>query len=79
MYGAFVRTLYIWHFTLDSPYKMKVKKKSEPKNVKVTGIEKEVKASLPTEFMIDTKNAGFGQLNVSITVMMHYWFVSRVS
>ena len=51
---------------------MKVKKKSEPKNVKVTGIEKEVKASLPTEFMIDTKNAGFGQLNVSITVMMHY-------
>ena len=49
---------------------MKVKKKSEPGNVKVSGpgVGKQVQASLPTEFMIDTKNAGFGDLNVVIAV-----------
>lgn len=56
---------------------MKVKKKSEPGNVKVSGIAKEVPASLPTEFTIDTKSAGFGDLNVVILdpkgKAMRYW------
>lgn len=49
---------------------MQVKKKSEPGNVKVSGpgVGKEVPASLPTEFMVDTKNAGIGELGVEILV-----------
>lgn len=51
-----------------SPFKMKVKKKSEPSKVKITGIQPKVPASLPTEFYIDTKEAGFGELNIQILV-----------
>lgn len=55
---------------------MKVKKKSEPGNVKLSGpgLGKEVPASLPTEFTIDTKNAGFGPLEVVISVSKHFCF-----
>lgn len=49
---------------------MKVKKKSEPGNVKVTGpgVGKQISASLPTDIFIDTTKAGFGDLVVSILV-----------
>ena len=49
---------------------MKVKKKSEPKKVKVSGpgVGKQVQASLPTEFMVDTREAGFGDMVVTILV-----------
>ncbi|KAI2800805.1 hypothetical protein BLOT_012377 [Blomia tropicalis] len=51
-----------------STYQMKVKKKSEPKKVKVSGpgVGKQVQASLPTEFMVDTREAGFGDMVVTI-------------
>ncbi|KAH9410258.1 hypothetical protein TYRP_010016 [Tyrophagus putrescentiae] len=62
-----------------STFQMKVKKKSEPGNVKLSGpgLGKEVPASLPTEFTVDTKNAGFGPLEVVIAnpkgQPMRYW------
>lgn len=51
-------------------FQLKVKNKSDPKNVKVSGpgVDKKVKASLQTEFTIDTRKAGFGDLGVSILV-----------
>jgi hypothetical protein len=52
---------------------MKVKSKSEPKNVKISGpgLEKSVPASLPAEFIVDTKNAGIGDLDITILVLIH--------
>ena len=51
---------------------MKVKNKSDPKNVKISGpgLEKSVPASLPAEFMVDTKNAGIGDLDITILVLI---------
>lgn len=47
---------------------MKVKKKSDPKNVKLSGsgLDKKVSASVPQEFTVDTRGAGIGDLDISI-------------
>ena len=58
---------------------MKVKKKSEPKNVKISGpgVEKEITASVPQEFLVDTRGAGIGDLDIQIQnpdkKQMRYW------
>ncbi|UXI22435.1 G-protein coupled receptor 158 [Sarcoptes scabiei] len=60
-----------------SQFKMTVKQKSEPGNVKIDGVQNKIPASLPTEFTIDTTKAGFGDLNVTILnpreKAMRYW------
>lgn len=55
---------------------MKVKNKSDPKNVKISGpgLEKTVPASLPAEIFVDTTNAGFGDLDVTILVNIYSLF-----
>lgn len=50
---------------------MKVKPRCEPKKVKVSGpafSEKGVPASIPTDLIIDTSQAGFGDLEVQVMV-----------
>lgn len=52
-----------------SPFKMQVKPTVEPKNVKVSGpgvSGKPVPASFPVDFTIDTKDAGFADLEVNV-------------
>uniref|UniRef100_T1IWF9 Sarcolemmal membrane-associated protein n=1 Tax=Strigamia maritima TaxID=126957 RepID=T1IWF9_STRMM len=53
-----------------SPFQMKVRPTVEPRNVKVHGpgvTNKGVPASVPVDFIIDTKEAGFGDLEVFVT------------
>ncbi|XP_027200604.2 filamin-A-like [Dermatophagoides pteronyssinus] len=49
-----------------STFKMQVKKKSEPNKVKISGLKEKVPASIPAEFIVDTKDAGIGDLQVAI-------------
>lgn len=51
-----------------STFKMQVKKKSEPNKVKISGLKEKVPASMPAEFIVDTKEAGIGDLQVGIMV-----------
>ena len=54
-----------------SPFEMKVRPTVEPKNVKVTGSgvsSKGIPASIPTEFVVDTTDAGYGDLQVQVLV-----------
>jgi len=60
--------LYEW---FDSPFQMKVRPTVEPKNVKVTGpgvSSKGIPASIPADFVIDTTEAGYGDLQVQVLV-----------
>lgn len=56
-----------------SPFVMKVLPRYEAQNVHVTGLDKkhkkELPASLPTKFEIDTKKAGKADINVTIKVI----------
>lgn len=50
---------------------MKVRPTVEPKNVKVTGpgvSSKGIPASIPADFVIDTTEAGYGDLQVQVLV-----------
>lgn len=50
---------------------MKVRPTVEPKNVKVTGpgvSSKGIPASIPAEFVVDTTEAGYGDLQVQVLV-----------
>lgn len=52
-----------------SPFKMKVKPKCEPKNVKLSGpglSNQPVPASIPQQFTIDAKNAGVAEPDVTV-------------
>ena len=54
-----------------SPFEMKVRPTVEPKNVKVTGpgvSSKGIPASIPTNFIVDTTEAGYGDLQVQVLV-----------
>lgn len=54
-----------------SPYRTRVKPSVEPSRVKVSGAGvsgKGIPASLPTELLIDTSDAGAADLKVSVTV-----------
>lgn len=57
-----------------SPFVMKVLPRYEAKHVQVNGLDKkhkkELPASLPTKFEIDTKKAGKADINVTIKVMV---------
>lgn len=56
-----------------SPFKTRVRPATEPDRVIVTGngvSTKGIPASLPTEFLIDTKDAGDGDLQVRVTVRL---------
>ncbi|XP_053627229.2 filamin-A isoform X9 [Cherax quadricarinatus] len=53
-----------------SPYRTRVRPAVEPNRVKVSGSgvsSKGIPASLPTELLIDTNDAGIGDLHVSVT------------
>lgn len=56
----------------NSPFKLKVRPSSEPERVKITGPVATNKggvfASIPTEFNVDTTQAGVGDLDVQIIV-----------
>ncbi|XP_069165536.1 LOW QUALITY PROTEIN: filamin-A [Procambarus clarkii] len=55
---------------LRSPYRTRVRPAVEPSRVKVSGSgvsSKGIPASLPTELVIDTNDAGIGDLQVSVT------------
>lgn len=50
---------------------MKVRPTVEPKNVKVTGpgvSSKGIPASIPADFVVDTTEAGYGDLQVQVLV-----------
>ncbi|XP_045034750.1 filamin-A isoform X2 [Daphnia magna] len=52
-----------------SPFEMKVRPTVEPKNVKVTGpgvSSKGIPASIPADFVVDTTEAGYGDLQVQV-------------
>lgn len=54
-----------------SPFEMKVRPTVEPKNVKVTGpgvSSKGIPASIPADFVVDTTEAGYGDLQVQVLV-----------
>lgn len=54
-----------------SPFKSKVRPKVEPHKVKLSGngvSPRAIPASLPTEFLIDTSEAGDGDLKVDVMV-----------
>lgn len=52
---------------------MKVLPTSEPNNVKVTGPgDKPVPASMPVNFTVDTKTAGYGDLEVGVVVSNYF-------
>lgn len=56
---------------VSSPFEMKVRPKVEPKNVKVTGpgvSSKGIPASIPADFVVDTTEAGYGDLQVQVLV-----------
>ena len=51
---------------------MKVRPTVEPKNVKVTGpgvSSKGIPASIPADFVVDTTEAGYGDLQVQVLVI----------
>ncbi|XP_065219553.1 filamin-A isoform X2 [Planococcus citri] len=64
------KILYNGEHIPNSPFKLKVRPSSEPERVKVTGpvatIKGGVFASIPTEFGIDTSQAGVGNLDVQV-------------
>lgn len=67
---------------LSSPYQMQVRPTVEPSNVKVTGPGvdgKPVPASIPVDFTIDTKEAGFGDLEVNVVVSQNEKFLLGIS
>ncbi len=52
---------------------MKVRPTVEPKNVKVTGpgvSSKGIPASIPADFVVDTTEAGYGDLQVQVLVSL---------
>jgi len=56
------------------PVHMKVKPKLEPGKVKVYGdgvSQKGIPASIPAEFIVDTTEAGFGDLEVQVLVSVN--------
>lgn len=53
---------------------MQVKKKSEPNKVKISGLKEKVPASIPAEFIVDTKDAGIGDLQVAIMVCFFIFY-----
>lgn len=58
-------------YFLNSPVHLKVKPRIESNKVKVSGngvSMKGVPASLPTDFLIDTTEAGYGDLEVQVLV-----------
>lgn len=63
---------YFNYFPYHSPFKFKVRPSSEPDRVKVIGPvvtnKGGVFASIPTEFTVDTSQAGVGNLDVQVTV-----------
>ena len=63
-----------------SPFEMKVRPTVEPKNVKVTGpgvSSKGVPASIPVDFVIDTSDAGYGDLQVQVLVIAVTFTLNR--
>jgi hypothetical protein len=59
------------YFHGKSPFEMKVRPTVEPKNVKVTGpgvSSKGIPASIPADFVVDTTEAGYGDLQVQVLV-----------
>ena len=69
-----------------SPFEMKVRPTVEPKNVKVTGpgvSSKGIPASIPADFVVDTTEAGYGDLQVQVLVsslclFLLFWFSSLI-
>lgn len=62
---------YLTAIFLYSPFEMKVRPTVEPKNVKVTGpgvSSKGIPASIPADFVVDTTEAGYGDLQVQVLV-----------
>lgn len=65
-----------------SPIQIKVKPRCEPKKVKVSGpalSDRGVPASIPTDIIVDTTQAGLGDLELTVVVgLIHFPNLNQV-